>query len=217
MNIIFGAGGFAREVEWLFNDISHFSNDSSRIHAFVASDSAPNVGTTIHATKVISESEFFSQNNTDALNIFFAVGSPDLRQQLYQKCKKVPDARFPPLVHPSVHMDRRAGAVSIGRGAIICAGVSLTSDINIGEFSNLNLHCTIGHDAQIGNFATLSPGVHVSGRVAIGRNVFVGTGAVLLENVHVCDHSVIGAGAVVTKDIIEAGTWVGVPARKALK
>lgn len=217
MNIIFGAGGFAREVEWLFHDISRSTNDGDRIHAFVASDGAPNIGTIVHEATVISESEFFSQSNTDALNIFLAVGSPNLRQQLYQKCQKLSDVRFPSLVHPSVHMDHRAGAISIGRGAIICAGVSLTSDINIGEFSNLNLHCTIGHDAQIGSFTTLSPGVHVSGRVALGRNVFVGTGAVLLENVHVCDHSVIGAGAVVTKDIIEAGTWVGVPARKTFK
>jgi acetyltransferase-like isoleucine patch superfamily enzyme len=46
----------------------------------------------------------------------------------------------------------------------------------------------------------------------IGNKVYIGSNATILP-VSICDDVVIGAGAVVTKDIIEPGTYVGNPAR----
>jgi acetyltransferase-like isoleucine patch superfamily enzyme len=46
----------------------------------------------------------------------------------------------------------------------------------------------------------------------LGNRVSIGTNATILP-VTICDGAVIGAGAVVTKDIIEAGFYVGNPAR----
>lgn len=47
----------------------------------------------------------------------------------------------------------------------------------------------------------------------IGNNVSLGTNATILP-VNICDNVVVGAGSVVTKDITEAGVYVGNPARK---
>ena len=44
----------------------------------------------------------------------------------------------------------------------------------------------------------------------IGNRVNIGTNATILS-VSICDQVVIGAGAVVTKDITEAGFYVGKP------
>lgn len=213
MNVIFGAGGFAREVGWLFDDVTRSTDSGERIDIFVASNDAPNLGATIHGARIISELEFFELYGSEALKVFIAVGSPDLRQRLHQKCLTLAGAEFPWLVHPSVQMDRRQSAIHFGAGAIVCAGTILTTDVEIGEFVHLNLNCTVGHDAKVGAFSTLSPGVHISGGVELGRSTFVGTGAVLLENVHVHEGTVIGAGATVVKSITEAGTYVGTPAR----
>ena len=46
----------------------------------------------------------------------------------------------------------------------------------------------------------------------LGNRVSIGTNATILP-VTICDEVVIGAGAVVTKDITQAGIYVGNPAR----
>jgi acetyltransferase-like isoleucine patch superfamily enzyme len=46
----------------------------------------------------------------------------------------------------------------------------------------------------------------------VGNNVVIGSGATILP-VRICDYAIVGAGAVVTKDIIMPGIYVGNPAR----
>jgi acetyltransferase-like isoleucine patch superfamily enzyme len=46
----------------------------------------------------------------------------------------------------------------------------------------------------------------------VGNHVSIGSNATILP-VEICNHVVIGAGAVVTKDIIKPGFYVGNPAR----
>ena len=214
MNVIFGAGGFAREVAWLLEDLTRLGHGRSRADAFVASDDSANIGHSIHGIAVMAESEFFTRHRRTALCVYIAVGSPPLRQRLRQTCvAELDSVEFPPLVHPSVIRDSRPDTVRLGCGAIVCAGTIMTTDVRVGEFAHLNLDCTIGHDAVVGAFSTLSPGVHVSGGVNLGDGCFVGTGAVLLENVHVPNSTVIGAGATVVRTLTEPGTYVGTPAR----
>lgn len=213
MNVIFGAGGFAREVGWIMDELVRLK-EASRIDAFVASDGSSNIGKSIHGAKIIAESAFFHNNCNTPISVYIAVGSPQLRQHLHQKCLVALNrVKFPPLIHPSVMRDLRPGAVTLGCGAIVCAGTILTTDVQIGDFVHLNLNCTVGHDTVIGAFSTLSPGVHISGRVNLGRGCFVGTGAVILENISAPDTTVIGAGATVVKTISEPGIYVGTPAR----
>jgi UDP-3-O-[3-hydroxymyristoyl] glucosamine N-acyltransferase len=118
-------------------------------------------------------------------------------------------------VHPDT---QRSRWVEIGEGTVICAGNILTTNIELGRHVQVNLGCTVGHDVVMGDFTTLSPGVHVSGHVHFGRRVFVGTGAVILNGspdapLVIGDDAVIGGAACVTRSV-EPGTMVvGVPAR----
>lgn len=209
MNVIFGASGFAKEVDFLLYD-----NDISYNTDFYVGKNESIIN--ISGVDVISEDYFF--NNVyesfepNTINVYIAIGSPFIRHKVYHAISVV--LSYPNAIHKSVIFDKRLQGVNIGVGNIICPGVILTTSISIGDHNHMNLGCTIGHDTTIGNFNTFSPGVHISGNVFIGNNVFIGTGAVVLENIKIANDVIIGAGCVVTKSISEAGTYVGIPAKK---
>ena len=83
----------------------------------------------------------------------------------------------------------------------------------IEEFVILNLSCTVGHDTTIGRFSSFMPTVNISGEINIGECVYVGTGAKIINKLNVGAYSVIGSGAVVTTNLPENCTAVGVPAK----
>ena len=62
-----------------------------------------------------------------------------------------------PLIHPNVEYDR--DYVAIADGVVICAGTILTVNISVEQHAQINLDCTVGHDAVVGAYSTLSPGV----------------------------------------------------------
>jgi len=102
--------------------------------------------------------------------------------------------------------------VTIGRGtrvqshSFICEGVTVSED------------CFIGHGVMfINDLFTNGSSAGGDRRLwkptQIGHHVSIGSNATILP-VSICPHTVIGAGAVVTRDITEAGTYAGNPAKK---
>jgi acetyltransferase-like isoleucine patch superfamily enzyme len=121
-----------------------------------------------------------------------------------------------PLLHPNVEYDH--DNVEFGDGVVVCAGSILTVNIVVEAHAQINLDCTVGHDAVIGAYSTLSPGVHISGNVTLERYAFIGTGAVTVNGqpgwpLRIGTGAVVGAGAVVTRDVPAGVTVTGVPAR----
>lgn len=104
--------------------------------------------------------------------------------------------------------------VFLGKSTIICAGSILTTNIKIGDFSQINLNTTIGHDCCIDNYFTTAPGVNISGNCIIGKNVYIGTNSSVKEKVKICDNVIIGMQSGVIKNIDEYGTYAGSPVQK---
>jgi sugar O-acyltransferase (sialic acid O-acetyltransferase NeuD family) len=216
MNAIFGSAGFAREVDWLIEDIYGNTSVDYRPDFFVVEEGSALIGDSINLQKVISESEFFKISaKYNIINCFVAVGNPETRKRIVNKIKlHSPGCCFPNLIHPNVSYDTRPYKLAFGEGIIVCSKSVLTTDISLGNFIHINLNCTVGHDSVLGDFSTISPGVHISGNVQIAEKVFIGTGAVVLEKIAICSNVLIGAGSVVTKNVTLPGTYVGCPARK---
>jgi len=106
----------------------------------------------------------------------------------------------------------------IQKGVVIGARTRVQSHAFICELVAIGEDCFIGHGVVFINdtFATGGP---ARGRkelwreTKIGNQVSIGSNATILP-VRIADNVVIGAGAVVTRDITEAGTYAGNPARK---
>ena len=212
MNFIFGSSGFAREVDWLIDEIFRFSNLDFRPHFFVTADSNAQTG---QIENIISETEFFERYADKEIRCFLGIGSPMIKKKIHEKIRlSATKAEFPNLIHPSVVFDKRRGKVKMGIGNIICANNIITTDVTISDFVTLNLSCTVGHDCFIDSYTTISPGVNLSGRVDLEQGVYIGTGARIIEGLRIAQTAIVGAGATVVSDIPEAGTYVGTPAKK---
>lgn len=108
--------------------------------------------------------------------------------------------------------------IQIGEGSILCANVTLTSNIKIGRHFHANIYSYVGHDCEIGDFVTFGPRVSCNGRVIIGSGAYIGTGALLKQGTHekrlvIGEGAIVGMGAVVTKDVAPGAVVVGNPAR----
>jgi acetyltransferase-like isoleucine patch superfamily enzyme len=107
--------------------------------------------------------------------------------------------------------------VEIQRGVVIGQRCRVQSHAFICELVTIGDDCFISHGAMFIN-DLFSIGGPAQGRrdlwraTKIGNQVSIGTNATILP-VTICERVVVGAGAVVTRDIIEPGIYVGNPAR----
>lgn len=136
-----------------------------------------------------------------------AIGDPKVKSKILTE---YPDFKYTILIFGILHDPE----IIIGEGTIICPGSRITCGVTIGKHVIINNHCTIPHDCIIGDLTTISPGVNISGNVTIGKLCNIGLGSSIREKISICDNVIIGAGAVVVKNIIDPGTYVGIPAKK---
>lgn len=146
----------------------------------------------------------------DTADFFVALGNSKLRQQFMEMLKK-DHANIATLFHPSVII---GSGVELGEGTVIMPGAIINSGSVIGDGVIINTASSVDHDCVIGDYSHVAVGAHLAGTVEVGKHTWIGAGATVSNDVKITDGCMIGAGAVVVKNIMEAGTYVGVPARK---
>ena len=117
----------------------------------------------------------------------------------------------------------------IGDNSFIGPFVEIQKGVEVGTNCKIQSHCficelvTIGNNCFIGHGVMFINDIMKKGpangdrskwkKTIIGDNVSIGSNATILP-IEICNNVVIGAGAVVTKTILEPGTYAGNPARK---
>jgi sugar O-acyltransferase (sialic acid O-acetyltransferase NeuD family) len=206
--VILGAGAHARECGWLATDCAGTAQ-----YDLVA------FGTTSEPTQ--SQIDGIPVLRLDQIAARYpgavyvcGVGDPATRR----KIAEVAD-RFG--LHPGhlKHPDARiAASATLGRGVVIFAGCVVSVSTIVGDHVHLNFNSTVSHDCVLGDFATLSPGVHVAGNVFVGAGALLGVGSSVKNGrpgaqLRVGARAVVGAGACVIRDVADDEVVVGVPAQ----
>lgn len=204
--VIFGAGGFGREVLQLIRDINA---EKSRFEILGFLDDRDSLWDSDRNGVPVLGGISWLESQSRAPALIVGVGTPKDKARIVGRVRRSV-SNFPVLVHPTVV---RSKYIEYGTGVIVTAGNILTVDIRLGEFSTLHVACTLGHDDWIGAYANVSPGVRISGNVSIGVGCDIGTSSALVQGVSIGDWSIVGAGAVVTTSLPANCTAVGVPAK----
>ena len=181
---IFGAGGHGRELAWLASEIWPQNHE---IRFLV--DEERHLRPPVNGIPVpLLESVEIDDDSRYVV----AIGDPLARHRI-SNAIAVRGALAATLIHPRAET---SNLVSIGTGAVICAGTVVTTNVTIGQHVHVNIGATVSHDVTIGQFSTISPGVHISGHVHIGPDVFIGAGATVINGSEDLP-LVIGAGATI--------------------
>lgn len=198
--VIIGAGGHGRVCA----DIALKVNKWKEI-AFLDDDST--IGHSM-GIPIIGPKRKFGQYVAD-YDIFVAIGNNRVRADIYAQLEHS-GANIPVLIHPKAVLGE---GVSIGAGTVVMAGTVVNPCTKIGKGCIINTGSTIDHDCVIEDYVHISPGVNVAGSVSIGALTWLGIGSVVSNNLSIISGCSVGAGAVVVADVLEPGTYVGVPAR----
>ncbi len=205
--IIYGTGGFGREVLTTINDCNKIKK-KYKILGFI-DDNKSLKGKKINNLPILGGFEWFSKKEAKNSQCIVTISDCVARQKIINKLEKS-KIKFATIIHPTTIY---SNSVKIGEGTIIQAGCILTINISIGKHVHINIASTIGHDCKINDFVTINPGSHINGNITIDKGAFLGTGTVTKQGIHIGKWSVIGAGTVLIDDVLAKSTYVGVPGK----
>jgi len=208
--IVVGAGGFGRETLDVVDAVNRAA-PKPKWHIVGVADDAPsalNLGRLAHrGVPYLGPVDAIREG----VRLVIAVGSPVARQAIRDKIRHV-DGDFATLIHPSAAL---GSVVTIGVGSVVCAGVSLGTNVTLGRHCHLNPLAVVGHDAVLADFVSVNPSATISGECTVNAHVLIGAASLILQGLVIEERAVIGGAACVTRDVNANSIMVGVPARAA--
>jgi len=197
--LLFGAGGHARVVA----DAAQRGGEWQRL---VACDRDP---ARCHGELLPGVPLLLPQSATDWVGpLHVSIGDNPARER---EARALGLERLASVLHPAA---TRAATASVQAGCFVAAGAVLGPLSRLGAGVIVNHGAVVDHDCSVGDFTHVAPRAVLGGGVQLGRRVMLGVGAAVLPGVRVADDVVIGAGAVVHRDLLSPGVYVGVPVRR---
>jgi sugar O-acyltransferase (sialic acid O-acetyltransferase NeuD family) len=194
-HIVIGTGGLAKQALPTFDKeypITFFVNTYTEKEEF-------------YGYPIVSSKENFSKTFTFSI----CIGDPKWRKNFYEEMSSI--GGYPLNTFGSYNLIMED---NIGEGNMFLNYVLVELGCKIGNGNLFNCYSSIFHDVEIGDFNEIMPGAKILGGAKIGSSCRIGTNSTILPKINICDNTIIGAGAVVTKDINEPGTYVGIPAKR---
>ncbi|NCG08008.1 MAG: sugar O-acyltransferase [Verrucomicrobia bacterium] len=202
---IVGAGGFGREVYGWLQDLPECGRDWT-VRGFL--DDNPDALSGMNYPVGLVGSVSKCQPEANDLYVCGIGSVAEKRRACAPLLGRGAD--FISLIHPSVIVGPN---VQLGQGVVLCPRVTLTCDIKVGAMTLINCHTTVGHDACIGAWVTVSANCDLTGFTEVGDASFLGSGARIIPGKTVGCEATVGAGAVVIRSVGDGQKVFGNPAR----
>ena len=172
--VIYGAGGYGREIACLLKRINA-TTPTWNLIGFI--DDGLEVGIENEYGKVLGGVDYLNAA-TSSINVALAIGRPQTVKAIVEKITN-PLVEFPNIIAPDVvFMD--ADNLTMGKGNVLCTGCLVSCNTRIGNFNSFNDFVSIGHDTVIGNYNAFMTATRVSGIVTIGDCNFFGPSSHIL-------------------------------------
>lgn len=206
--LIYGAGGFGREIACLINSINEVKKQWKLI-GFI-DDGLP-VGHSNRFGKVLGNLESLN-NYPDKIAVTISVASPVILKKLTEGIVN-PNVWYPNLIASDVKF-HDPDSFSIGIGNIIFFSCRISCDVKMGDFNLMNSLASLGHDVKIGNRNVINPAVRISGDCRVGDDNFFGVQSIILQGITIGNNTRIGASSVVIKTTKDDSLYFGNPAKR---
>ena len=201
---IVGAGGFGREVFGWLQATSGFPD--LKFCGFLDDNPDALKGMDYDKGVVAPISNFVVKSSH-----LFVCGIGDVATKM-KLCKPLMDrgAKFMSVVHPTAIVGNN---VKLGHGVVLCPGVILTCDVEVGDMVMINCNSSAGHDVKVGDWSTISAYCDLTGYTRLGKGVFLGSGARIIPGKSIGDDGFVGAGSVVIRSVESGQKVFGNPSR----
>jgi sugar O-acyltransferase (sialic acid O-acetyltransferase NeuD family) len=194
--------------------IAHYAKLTNKFSKIVFVDDTINIGTYSFGNVIGSIAEIDKLIEADEFqNLLIGIGYKHMHVREILFNKYYSSISFPNIIHSSCYIDE---STLMGDGNILLPGCIIDKGCTIGNNIFINPGTIIAHDCVLKDHSFFGAGVNISGFVKTGICCFFGTGTSTIENITIGDNIKTGAGALVTKNISESGTYVGIPARKKI-
>ena len=191
---IFGASGHAKVV------LDILLKNTIPVASIV--DDHPTVSNLFNIPVIHSQD--FILKDTD--NFIIAIGENLIRKKIVAKN----NFQFYKAIHPDATVSPFA---TIAEGTVVMPQAVINAAAIIGKHCIINSRSVVEHDCVLEDYVHISPNASIAGNVTIGEGSQIGIGASVIQGVKIGKWVTIGAGAVVTQDIPDHCTAVGIPAK----
>lgn len=203
--VIIGARGWGREVFALAKHCRGYGEEFD-IKGFL-DDKKTALDDTPGYPPIIDSVEHYVPQADDVFTC--AMGDASWKRH-YAEIMLRKGGNFISLIHKNAYVGQNT---RMGKGCIVCNDVSISCDIEIGDFVTFQRLVDIGHDVRIGNYAHLGTKSFMGGFSELGEESTIQTSSIVLPHVKVGNNCLVGAGAVAIRNVKDGQTVYGNPAK----
>lgn len=197
--IIIGAGGYSKSV------LDSVDKNKIQMTGFIDEYSNKNE----HLGYPILSNNFHEFPNKSDYVYFIAIGNNKNRKRWFDILNSY-NLKIINVIDNSAIVSANS---KIGTGCFVGKMAIVNSGVEVGDNCIINTKSLLEHGCSISSNVNISTNTVLNGDVKVDEGSFIGSGSTVIGQLFIGSWSTIGAGAIVTKNIPDNVTAVGIPAR----